>query len=421
MSPNFHAKKTLIAGVLLGQSLLLAPLAVLADSDVRVAGQTAFSIPAGATSLNSDVVQNNLDNALVAAKDRSPQAVNIVYAKGVPVVTVGGYQVATIDSASAQSAGMSPAALAGKWADGLKAALQDQNGVNSYVAQLSGAQSAAAASGAPQAAPPSYGQPPASGYQPVQYSPGGSNYAQTPPPSYGQPPYGQPPYGQPPYGAEQPAPGQPPYGAPGGFRQGRVAYAPAGLVIPLSLQTSISTQAAKSGDMVQAQITQPVSLGDATIPAGSLVIGTISEAEAGRRLSRSGSLTIQFNRLRTPDGVETPITGHLIGGIGKYKEKDGSQEIHGEGGTAKLGQGLIRTGAGAGLGAALGTAVGAIAGRGYGAGMGAWSGAAIGGGLGASDMLLRKGRDITIPSGTAMQLQLDAPATIAGGGYTGNL
>jgi len=420
MSGNFDAaKKSLIAGVLLAQSLVLAP-AVLADSDVRVAGQTAFSIPAAASGLNSDQVQNNLDNALVAAKDRGPQAVNIVYAKGVPVVTVGGYQVVTVDSAAAQAAGMTPAALAGKWADGLKAAMQDQNGVNSYVAQLSGAQSGGGAP--PMAAPPQGGgyEQPQTGYQPVQYSPGGSNYAQTPPPNYGQPPYGQPPYGA----AQPPAYGQPPYGGgPGGpgYRQGRVAYAPAGLVIPISLQTSISTQAAKAGDMIQAQITQSVSLGDSTIPAGSTVLGTITDAEAGRRLSRSGALQMTFNKLRTPDGVETPITGHLIGGIGKYKEKGNSQEIRGEGGTAKLGQGLIRTGAGAGLGAALGTAVGAIAGRGYGAGMGAWSGAAIGGGLGAGDMLLRKGRDITIPSGTAMQLQLDAPATIAGGGYTGNL
>jgi hypothetical protein len=34
-------------------------------------------------------------------------------------------------------------------------------------------------------------------------------------------------------------------------------------------------------------------------------------------------------------------------------------------------------------------------------------------------MLMRKGRDVIIPSGTQMQLQLDAPATIAGGGMGG--
>jgi hypothetical protein len=193
------------------------------------------------------------------------------------------------------------------------------------------------------------------------------------------------------------------------------------LVMPLSLQTAISTQVAKTGDMIQAQISETVNLGEATIPAGSTVIGTITDAEAGRRLSRSGALSIKFTKLRTPDGVETPISGHLIGGIDKYKE-NANGELRGEGWKAKVGQTAIRGGAGAGLGAALGTAVGAIAGRnGRAVGRGAWGGAAIGGGVGAADMLLRKGRDVTIQSGTRMQLQLDAPATIAGGGYTGNL
>ena len=444
MIPNLDAvKKTFVAGALiLSQTVWLSAMPAFADGEVRLAGQPIFSLPAGAT-VTSDSVQNNLDNALVAAKDRTASSVSIVYAKGMPVITLGGFQVVTIDSATASAANLSPALLANKWADGLKSSLQDQNSVNSYVSQLSAgasavnsapavasAGSAAPPSGAPyeagQAAPPAQAayQPPQGGvYQPVQYTPGaaaGGTYAQTPPPQYGAPPaYGAPGYGQPPqYG--QAAYGAPPYGAPGGYRQGRVAYAPAGLVMPLSLQTSISTQVAKSGDMVQAQINEPINLGDSIIPTGSTVLGVISEAEAGKRLSRSGSLTIKFNRLRTPDGVETPISGHLIGGIAKYTE-NASGELRGEGWKAKVGQTAIRTGAGAGIGAALGTAVGAIAGRGYGAGMGAWSGAAIGGGVGAGDMLLRKGRDVTIPSGTSMQLQLDAPATIAGGGQTGNL
>ncbi|MFX9653427.1 hypothetical protein ABTU72_19030, partial [Acinetobacter baumannii] len=47
---------------------------------------------------------------------------------------------------------------------------------------------------------------------------------------------------------------------------------------------------------------------------------------------------------------------------------------------------------------------------------GAWSGAAIGGGLGVADMALRKGREVKIESGSKLQIQLDQPATIAGGG-----
>ncbi|MDZ4832404.1 MAG: hypothetical protein SGJ27_01255 [Candidatus Melainabacteria bacterium] len=199
------------------------------------------------------------------------------------------------------------------------------------------------------------------------------------------------------------------------FHSERQIFAPAGLTLPVSLQTAISTQVAKNGDYIQGTISQNVSLGGrGYIPSGTQVVGVVSDATAGRRLSRSGELSIQFNSLRLPNGQQIPITAHLVGDLGKYHDKGtGSNDVfRGEGMTGKLGQTAIRGGFGAGLGAGLGTAVGAIAGGGHGAGMGAWSGAAMGGGIGVADMLLRKGRDVIIPTGTEMQVQLDQPADL---------
>ncbi len=272
---------------------------------------------------------------------------------------------------------------------------------------------------------PAAGEPPPSQAQAPQLG-GSANYSLPPyQPQYGSyPPPAQPGYN--PYGGGQPpAYGAPPaygystgYGAPSAAQTG-VSTAPQGLNIPLSLTTAISTQVAKEGDFVQAATTSNIPLsGYAYIPAGTTVTGQISDAEAGRRLSRSGALSITFNQMRLPNGATIPITGHLIGSIGKYKDVGkGSQDLYrGEGWGTKLGQFALRGGMGAGLGAGLGTAVGAIGGGGHGAGMGAWSGAAIGGGIGGLDMFLRKGKDVLIPSGTAMQLQLDAPAQVPGPG-----
>lgn len=206
---------------------------------------------------------------------------------------------------------------------------------------------------------------------------------------------------------------QQPY-SQGTVRQGRVTYAPAGLVIPISLSTGIATQVAKPGDVIQASISQAVMLGDSMIPQGSVITGTITDAEAGKMLGRTGSLGIKFNTLRTPDGQQTPISAHLIGGIGKYS---GAQDdtIKGETWKGKVVQAGMRGAIGAGTGAALGTAVGAIAGGTRGAGRGAWSGTAIGAGAGVVDsLILRKGKDVQIPAGTAMQLMLDSPVSIAG-------
>jgi hypothetical protein len=62
----------------------------------------------------------------------------------------------------------------------------------------------------------------------------------------------------------------------------------------------------------------------------------------------------------------------------------------------------------------LGTAIGAIAGRGRGAGRGAVAGTAIGGALGVAESLLwRKGGDVKMAQGQTLNLQLDAPASLA--------
>lgn len=397
---NSFKRTVLVSALTLSQTLCLSalsPLAALAaDNEIRVAGQTIFSVPAAAgmtADKRAEVIQQNLDNALVAAKDRTPSTVNISYVKGVPVVTVGGYQVVTVDSGTAKSMGTSPALLAKKWADALRSSLRDQGSVQSYVSQLSGDYSSSAPAAIPARQNEQFATQPQTPQQP--YTPYG-----------GQPQYGN--NGQPQFG--QPAA----YGS-ATYRQGRVTYAPAGLVIPISLSSGISTQVAKAGDVIQASVSQTVMLGDSMIPAGSVVMGTITDAEAGRMLGRSGSLGVKFNRLRTPDGIETPISAHLVGGIGKYTDGNGDEVVKGETWKGKVVQAGVRGAIGAGTGAALGTAVGAIAGGGRGVGRGAWSGTAIGGTVGvAQSLLLRKGKDVNVQAGTAMQIQLDAPVSIAG-------
>ena len=412
----FCKRNVISVAITLGQFFAWSPMAALAaDGSIRIAGQTVFEnrVASGGMSVEqrAETIQKNLDNALVAAKDRSAAAVSIVYVKGVPVITLGGYQVVTVDGDNARLAGTTPAVLAQRWADALKRNLGDTASVESYVAQLTGSYP-----GVPSAAPP------------TTYAP-----AQTPayqaPPSYQQPPAQAQPQAQAPYNNGYAQPAQysqydqynratpPSYGAP--VQRGRVAYAPAGLVIPASLDISISTQAAQSGDFIQATINQAVFLGDSQIPAGSKLIGQVTDAKGGGYLGRAGTLGIKFNRLRTPDGVETPLTAHIQGGIGKYGDKgnDNSDVFKGETWKTKAGQAAIRGGLGAGLGAALGTGVGAIAGGGRGAGRGAWSGTAIGAGVGVADsLLLRKGKDVVIASGSQIQVQLDAPMSISVGG-----
>ena len=190
---------------------------------------------------------------------------------------------------------------------------------------------------------------------------------------------------------------------------------PSGLVIPITLDTSISTQAAKPGDYIQAHIGQNITLGGTGyIPGGTVVSGEVSAAKSGRWAERSGLLSIDFNQFRLPNGLLIPVSAHLIGNIGNYKQK-GNGTYRGEGWGTKLLNFGLRSGLGAGLGAGLGCAVGGISGGGSGVGSGAWSGMAMGAGMGALDSLvLRRGRDVIIHAGTPMQLQIDQPLEIPG-------
>ncbi len=436
-----------ILALFLSQSLSCISLPALADTGyIKIAGQSVFSIisPAGTTaaSKRAQTIQDNLDNALVAAKDRTPATVNIAYVKGSPIITLGGYQVATIQAADATAAHTTPALLANQWADKIRHALVDQASIQSYVAQLSGTYT----DSAPPVNPSNYAsdnrtasnQAPYAGQQVVGSTPRSSNFAPPinnnfaprPAPSNNGPSgydsynnnsnnsnsnsgYGNNSYAQN-QGYAQGNQGDMPQQ---GYRQGRIAYAQVGQIIPATLSTAISTQLARPGDFIQATISQNVTVGDSVIPAGSLVIGQVTEAKAGGHFTHSGELQIKFNRLRLPDGSETPISAHITGGIGKYSEAGGAQsdQFQGETMKNKVGSVAFRGLLGAGGGAALGTAVGAIAGGGHGAGRGAWSGTAIGGGLGVADsLILRKGADVTVRSGTNIQIQLDAPVAISG-------
>ena len=318
--------KMWLVTALAGQVAFCIP--AFADAAVRVGGSSAFSIPASAGGMTptqrAASMQKNIDNALVAATDRSAQSVAVSTVNGQPVLTLGGFYIASADSASAKQLGITSQQLAQQWANGLRATLRNPQAVQSYIDQLTGSGKTAEA------------------------------------------------------GTTTTASGSYPY-----YRQGRVAYIPAGMTMPVKLATGISSESARAGDPIEATLSQPINLGDSQIPANSVLIGQVTDAVAGKRMSHSGALQIKFTRLRLPDGVETPITAHIVGGFGKY-ETGAGDEFHGETTSQKVKKAALDGAIGAGSGALVGTVIGAIASRGYdhGVGRGALAGLGIGAGLG---------------------------------------
>lgn len=347
-------------------ALSISQLPAVAET-VRIAGQPVFEVSgAGGVSASrrAEIMQSNLDNAIIASYGKGTIPINVTYVKGMPVLTVGGYYVGTVDAATAKSERTTPAKLAQRWASDLRSLVSDSASMADYVAQLTGADNTAVAS-----AP-----------NPVTTAPTTSSSTLPETTSV--------------------------------YRRGHVVYIPAGLTLPVSLLTTISSETAQPGDVVEARLDQPLALGDATLPLGTVVTGRVTDANPARRLPVGGpaELKIAFDTIRLPDGSTAPISGRIVGGITEAQARGLIGKIE----SNRLGRTAVRGALGAGLGAGLGTAIGAIAGGGRGLVRGAWSGAAIGGGLGLlQGLLFSRGSNVIIPSGQRLDVQLDTPASVA--------
>lgn len=181
--------------------------------------------------------------------------------------------------------------------------------------------------------------------------------------------------------------------------RGKVVVAPAGSRFDATITTTISSGINRVGDIVNATVSSPLVVGsDVVIPAGSAIIGQVTNAVPARRF-RAGSgglIEIRFTAIQTPDGQRYPLSASVDTNTFKLQAETGG---------SRLAKGAGKAVIGAGVGAALGTAIGAIAGGMP--GRGAWSGAAIGGGTGALAALASKGAELIIRSGEQIPVLLD--------------
>jgi hypothetical protein len=271
-------------------------------------------------------------------------------------------------------------------------------------------------------------QPPFQGQQPYQQQPPPQNYQPLPqggwqggvqhqnmgqPESFGSVP--QQPYQQPQQPYQQPGPPQ--YGQAGGYQQpplsGRVMTVGAGTKFQASLKNTMDSGSTQPGESVEATLPSPIySGGVEVVPAGSLLIGQVSNVVSAKRFrfGANGKIDIRFTAIQTPDGRRFPLSASV----------DGSEVRLTGGSTAgRVGKGLLTTGIGAGGGAALGTGLGAIVGAtsggqvGRATGMGAVFGTAIGAGVGLVGAGVRKGSEVIFHAGTQLPVQLDETMQIS--------
>ena len=172
--------------------------------------------------------------------------------------------------------------------------------------------------------------------------------------------------------------------------QSRVVL-PAGSVIIVRTTAPLQSASARTGQTFETNVEGSVGVDEFTvIPAGSKIRGVISLATPATR-QQSGVVEVVFDRLMLPNGSTFPIAGRLTSTDSAERRQIESDP------NARV----VLVGERGGIGAGI---------------AGAGSGKSANNILAALGSMLSEGRDVNVPAGTALAVQLDNAVTLRGGG-----
>jgi type IV secretory pathway VirB10-like protein len=164
---------------------------------------------------------------------------------------------------------------------------------------------------------------------------------------------------------------------------------PADAVVGLQLESTITSDTARIEDRVNAKVTRDVRAdGRVAIPAGSRVLGSVSEVDRGGKMRERARLGVRFHTVILADGTELPLQTETVVRLG---------ESPGNASAAKVGGGAIG---------------GAILGAIIGGGKGAAIGAGVGAGAGTAAVMAGGRRPAQIPAGSPMTVKILSPVTV---------
>lgn len=163
---------------------------------------------------------------------------------------------------------------------------------------------------------------------------------------------------------------------------------PAGTLVPVELQTPVSSVSSNVEDAVRATVRRAVTIdGYEAIPAGSTLRGVVTDVQRSGRVKGLAHVALRFNSLEARDERLDVQTGTVARTAPATKKEDAT-----------------KIGIGAGAGAVIGGIVGG--------GSGAAKGAAIGGAGGTGAVLATRGKEVSLPSGANLSVKLTAPVTV---------
>ena len=163
---------------------------------------------------------------------------------------------------------------------------------------------------------------------------------------------------------------------------------PAGTTLRLELKSAVGSDTSTVEQPVSAELRAPVTIdGRVVLPAGSEVMGVVTDVERSGRVKGRARVAYRFNSVRA-GGENVDIQTSAISHVAEATKGSDARKI------------AIGAGAGAAVGALLG------------GGDGAAKGAAIGGAGGTGVVLATRGKEVHMGPGADVTTKLTAPVTV---------
>jgi hypothetical protein len=163
---------------------------------------------------------------------------------------------------------------------------------------------------------------------------------------------------------------------------------PAGTTVMLRWSEPLSSRANSVGDAFRTTVDEDVKIADdVAIPAGSVVVGRVTEAHQPQKVGGRARLSLEFTSVELPSGETTPIDA-VFAASGKSQNLKDAGIIAGS------------------------TVGGAILGEAVDEGEGGVIGGILGGIGGAVAASRNKAKPVEIPAGTVMAIELVRPVTL---------
>ena len=168
----------------------------------------------------------------------------------------------------------------------------------------------------------------------------------------------------------------------------RQVTVPSGTTVMLRWSESLSSRANSVGDAFRTTVDEDVRVGDdVAIPAGSVVIGRVTEAHQPQKVGGRARLSLEFTSLELPSDQSEPIDAVFAASGKSQNLKDAGIIAGSTVGGAILGE-AVHEGEGGVIGGILG---------------------GVGGAIAASR---NKAKPVEIPAGTVMAIELVRPVTL---------